>query len=751
MLHPKIVAKKIALVEAKYRIKLIRHTVEECIKANEHFDKLTIKESAKKWIKCRPKETPEQFQYQPWEKDWIQNELLLCQCDFRYWFYRYFHLKNKENIVLLPDPLVAQEIFLDIISILDLLQLPILLMILKARQLGISTVVEAIIVWISLFRKDSRCVIASAEEEKSIQLSNMVWDALEHLPVWMYPVLTRDDTKIGPAFSNGSEVILQHGSQTKGIARGNTPVAAHVSEAAYYPNPVSSIESSLFRAMHENKRTFLPLESTANKKGDWWHKFWLQNRRGEDTGYNRFTCIFLPWYVGHDKYPTKDFLRNHPIPKDWQPMKETIKQAADAKLYVHTAYFLVAGRKIPLSHYLGANWEMPREQMWWYEFNYVEASRDDQSFKSFLAECAADERSCFQSKKHSVYSYELLDRVEDQVNAAKYQDYALVGDGIPDKFHLRDFWSTTGRRIDIAWISPVDGRNYNWRLIPLKSTPADEEEQLCCYIRIWQHPKAGYDYGIGVDISGGVGEDYSSIDVVRKGKTVLDPDIQVCQLYCNWICSPDMPPFCLALGIYYGQHMSPLPEALMAPETQVATGDAISHQLAVAGYGNFYYMKRYDQRKQPGSKPNRRGWVTSTWSRQLMLEAERQAVEQGWLIINSVRTLFEMQNWEADEEGEGKAKYEHADGECDDSIFSVGIAYFILHDENTIMERIKGTMKPRKPLPESSDESERVMSGVESILAHHFQEEDRRELGGNWDSGKFSEIEVYSDDDNGVY
>ena len=752
MLHPRIVAKKIARLERKFSCKLTYHTVEQCAKVDTHFRAMTRSDGksvgTRYWLQ-RDGETEEQFQYQKWEREWIDNELLICQCDFRYWFYRYFFLKNKENRIVRPDKLIAQEIFLDIISVLDLLQLPMLIMILKARQLGISTVVEAIILWIALFRKGSHCVIASAEEKKSVQLSEMVWDALENLPVWMRPVLTREDRSKGPEFGrNGSDISLEHGTQTKGIARGSTPVAAHVSEAAYYPNPVATIESSLFKAMHENRRTFLPLESTANKKGDWWHRFWIQNREGQATGYNRCVCIFLPWYVGSDKYPTVDWLRNHPIPPNWKPMHETLKQAADAKLYVHTAYFLVGGRRIPLSHYMGEKWEMPVEQMWWYEFHYVEASREDAAFKSFLAECAADERTCFQSKKHSVYSWELLDKLKAEVDAAKYTDYALVGNGVPDKFQLRDYWDHRKQRIEIAWASPA-GENFNWRLIPLRETPAEEDEQLQCYIRIWRHPEIGYSYGIGIDVGGGVGEDYTVADVIRKGKDMRDPDMQVAQLYCNWISSPEVPPFALALGIYYGRHMSPVPEALMAPETQVATGDPISHQLSTLGYTNFHYMRRYDQRKH-GGKPVRRGWATLTWSRQMMLETLKQAVEEGWLIIHSIKTLWEFENWESEDTDSGKAKYDHADGENDDSIFATGIGYFTQHDEETLMERIKGNIKPRKPNAEKDQRQEPAYTGVEGVLVRHFQEEERRELGGSWRDGQF-ERSAYSEDEDGIY
>ena len=109
-----------------------------------------------------------------------------------------------------------------------------------------------------MFRRGSHCVIASAEEDKSIAMSNMVSTGLENLPLWMKPEITKESAKSGWEFgSNESDILIEHGAQTKGISRGSTPIAAHLSEIAYYSNPYETIESSLLRAMHENKRTFL--------------------------------------------------------------------------------------------------------------------------------------------------------------------------------------------------------------------------------------------------------------------------------------------------------------------------------------------------------------------------------------------------------------------------------------------------------------------------------------------------------------
>lgn len=736
MLHPIVIARKIQAIEQAKGIRLKQFSIEQSIRMYEHFRSLERTEG-KKQVYCREGETSSQFKFTPEEKRFIQNEMYMCACSFRYWFYRYFFIKTKAGDIQRPDVLVAQLIYMDILSELDLLGLPILLLILKARQLGLSTITEAIILWISIFLGGSHCVVASAEEEKSEDMANMVWLGLEMMPLWMQPILTRDDRKLGPEFGLiHSDILLQHGSMTKGISRGSTPIAAHLSEVAYYPNPIETIESSLIRAMHENPRTFLVLESTARRKDDWLHRTWLKNRKGEDTGYNRFTCLFLPWYVGRDKYPTADFLRNHPIPEHWKivsdarnedwrliqgsvvdgPMKETLKQAADAKLYVSTTPLL--------KKHMPDNWEMPPEQMWYWEFQYVEALEGgDETYKSFLAELAADERSCFQSKKQSVFTQQVLDDLEAN-RQAKYQDYAIVGSGIDERYSLKDYWSQSKTRIDVSY-QTIQGEYLSWKLIPLKETPVDFG--LKFYVRIFELPKPGYLYNIGIDTSSGQGQNNTVYLVNRYKKDSDEPDYEAANLCSPWIPSPESPGFALVLGALYGQYMAPVREAMVAPEVQISVGDFISHQLAKVGYTNFYYMKRFDVRTAPGHKPTRRGWASVSWSKQMMQEAFEHAIKSGWFQVNSSDLLEEL-NWlESDETEAGKVIYDHAYDKTNDCYIAGGIAYFTAHGDETIMERIKANLKPRKKV--NNGEEPKKLSGLELLRVTLTRQDDRGEFG----------------------
>lgn len=717
-LSEKTINRNSAKIEEKLGIELEAHPIKKCVSEYNYFDSMIRTDGKNFWYQ-RPGtqiDSPTPFVFDEDEKKWITNEIALCFASFKYFYFRYFFIKDLANRVVRPDKLVAQMVFLDIVEDWNKDGLPIKFIILKARQLGMSTVVEAILLWIALFQKGVHTVIASAEEDKSIQMSEMIWIALENMPLWLQPTLTRQDRTKGPEFhETNSDILIQHGAKPKGIARGSTPVAAHLSECAYYPTPEETIEASILNAMHENARTFLVLESTARAKGDWWHNRWLQEREGEGEGRNEFTPLFLPWYVGRDKYPTRDWIRNHPIPDNWSPLKETTKQSADAKLYVRTSKLL--------SKYLGDEWEMPREQMWHYEHRYRMAKRTDADFKRFRAEFASDERTCFNSARTSVFTEETIDFLEKNLSK-KYQDYAIVGDGIGRKFDLKDFYNSVRQPIDVNYIT-LQGEPRHWRLVSLKETPRDANLQF--YLRVWELPRPDYEYTIAIDVAAGVGQNNTDFEILRKGKDKGDPDVQVAQLRSPFISCAEAPPFALCLGVFYGQHMQPINQAKMAPETQIAVGDLISSQLSDDGYINFHYMERYDMRKHPGTFSNRRGWATTAWSRPLIQQHLKHGIETGWVVINSEATIDEVVNLESEETDSGKTKYEHAEGKNDDSYLALAIAYFVSHDRETLTERLKSDLRPNKP--EVKEVKRAEPNSMEEMLAMRFQREDQEAYG----------------------
>ena len=132
------------------RWKLERHSVAECVKAikflNEILDPNTDKPA-------RP--------FTPSEQRWVTNETLICSVDFLYFATRYGRILPWYGGDYIPFELnIAQKIILDVWSDLERKGQSITLAILKARQLGLTTLAQCALLWILIFRpKDRKSVV----------------------------------------------------------------------------------------------------------------------------------------------------------------------------------------------------------------------------------------------------------------------------------------------------------------------------------------------------------------------------------------------------------------------------------------------------------------------------------------------------------------------------------------------------------------------------------------------------------------
>ena len=115
--------------------------------------------------------------------------------------------------------------------------------ILKARQLGMTTLVELLIMFRIVFGYGVNAVIASADQGKSLMMAKKLLMAYDMLPVWLRPQYSArvesDRGKLEFASLN-SGVSVQHGNQMSGIARGATPTVYHLSECASFSNAATS-------------------------------------------------------------------------------------------------------------------------------------------------------------------------------------------------------------------------------------------------------------------------------------------------------------------------------------------------------------------------------------------------------------------------------------------------------------------------------------------------------------------------------
>lgn len=161
-------------------------------------------------------------------------------------------------------------------------------LVLKGRQQGISTAVQARFVWRLIHSKGLKAYILTHVSESTKALFDMTKRYIDGLPVY-HPVLGN---------SNANELIFKDidagykvgtaGSQ--GVGRGETIQLFHGSEVAYWPNAEEHV-SGILQAVPQRDNTEIILESTANGTGNFFHNMCMEAQSKK----NGFDLIFVPW------------------------------------------------------------------------------------------------------------------------------------------------------------------------------------------------------------------------------------------------------------------------------------------------------------------------------------------------------------------------------------------------------------------------------------------------------------------------
>lgn len=302
------------------------------------------------------------------EVRFIENERALVACNAAYFLTRHYFLKDRQNIIRHFAFQGAQRVLFDAIARIESMGRAIELIDPKARQLGVSTEVEGLILRMAAFTYGAHAVIASADQDKLNLMSQMMFLGYDRLSWWLRPMTSRRvQSARGMIVFGGMEssVSFQHGSQKNPIAMGSTPIAWHLSEVSSFINAYDLIEVGLFKAVHPSTRIFGVAESTAKGDEGWFYDTYWWSKAHWEEGNARLMALFLPFYLADDMYPNPMEQSSHPVPKGWRPEPETRQMIAESELYVQS---------IPvLSKVLGTNWRMPREKAHFWEWNFLEA------------------------------------------------------------------------------------------------------------------------------------------------------------------------------------------------------------------------------------------------------------------------------------------------------------------------------------------------------------------------------------------
>lgn len=160
--------------------------------------------------------------------------------------------------------------------------------VLKARQIGFSTLAAAYAFWLTYFAPDRFVVMLSRTERESVKLLAKAKYGYRFLPQWLKergPQQTTDH-QLKMVFDNESAIESLPSSNDP--ARGESVYLVIVDEWAFLPNAEEAWAS--IEPVADVGGRVIGL-STANGSGNFYHELWV----GSQAGTNRFKGIFFPW------------------------------------------------------------------------------------------------------------------------------------------------------------------------------------------------------------------------------------------------------------------------------------------------------------------------------------------------------------------------------------------------------------------------------------------------------------------------
>lgn len=623
----------------------------------------------------------------------IENEQILCALDAGYWINNYAYICDARGEVIKFIPREGQRVFSQLLAQFEDNQISIELLILKARQIGITSATVMYFVHRLLFIPHTQAVMASVQQEKSELIQRMTSVCLDRLPWWLAPSRTRENQKL-VAFDNGSVISIQSGSQATGIAQGWTPTCVHVSEIGDVPQPKKTIEEGLLRATHSSRKLFMVLEGTGNGNTGWQADTWRSAKEDYPNGRHRLCPIFIPWPMASDLYPEKDWLRKFPIPEDWQPKRDTRNHVLKCELYIRNTQYL--------SRIAGSNWKMPREQQWYWEFNFDQAVKNHTE-KVWMSQMPADDREALVGKNDKVFPEETIEVISRE-RESNYSVYGIMSNAIDEALEPSDEEiDYDAPRIRVDWESHR-GNRYDWQLVPLHKFDEADEYNSFGKILIFEPPRSGAVYTIGIDTAHGLGQKEEDRTVLSVARNVSgqDCDVQVAELTSNRINSAQLVGFAACLAAWYGEKTSDPKGVKFCVEQVRGPGDDCQFQLMLMGFNHFHGMVRYDRKKVLRQNDSwMRGWYTSSWSRAFLLGRFVDAVNGEWYKPNSLGLIEEIKNFERKFTPEGKEIMIAQANKKDDRLFAAALSYISRHDNDVLSERMqKKRYKPTGKLPQ---------------------------------------------------
>jgi hypothetical protein len=475
------------------------------------------------------------------------------------------------------------------------------LIILKARQFGISTLFCAWIFWWMWRKMNYRAIIAAKAKGTTLQaMSETMNRFYSSLPEGFRPALRAKGadriSKDEMYFNDRKSGLLYIAADIKESGRGDALDAALCTEVASYKRARDFFIGEINPALGRRKDTTKVMESTA-QPGYFWESYRL--------GKERNISIFLPWSVVPELYSRKLIRGSKGNTKVWRDALtgEVVRITnADRK-----EMEFLSRQHAQINETIGTDLLKPvsEEQMWWWHYHCETECDGDEEY--MRQEYPRDDISAFEKSVRGVFKSVLPQvraTVEETLSNDPKWDEALI--------------------CTLSCADLEDTQRESHR-IELEETEAFDFGMNPALV-IFQMPKPGYIYTLGADVA----------DEMGVGAEEDDNAFSVIEVYCcntreqvaEWRGSIDPHEFgdvIAMVGYLYNTALANVEYNNMG----VTTIDRLTKYLE---YPNRFRWPKFDE---AGKLTRKEMWWTDDKTKQLMIGSLRSAIKRELFKVRS--------------------------------------------------------------------------------------------------------------------
>ena len=219
-------------------------------------------------------------------KQIIRAEYARCASDPVHFFKKYCYISHPQRGKILFNLYPFQE------KALKLVDNNPYSIILKSRQLGISTLSAGYALWLMTFHKNKTVMALATTQATARNLVQKVQFMYENLPSWL-KVDAVENNKLSLKLKNSSRILAK--SSSPDAARSEAVSLLIIDEAAFVENVAETWASAQQTLATGGGAIVL---STPNGTGNWFHQMWVK----AESAQNDFLPIKLPWHL----HPERD-------------------------------------------------------------------------------------------------------------------------------------------------------------------------------------------------------------------------------------------------------------------------------------------------------------------------------------------------------------------------------------------------------------------------------------------------------------